>query len=177
MKVTVNGKKTRVTDDMRENAEKKMAKFDKFFNDDATAVVSYFHTKHTEGVEFTVKDRGTVYRCEVEADSYRNAVDRAEDRLEGLIRKNKTRLEKRLRAGAFDSYPMDEPYEEEPEFRIRTKEFSVKPMSTEEAILQMNLSEHNFFVFVDEATGQTNVVYKRKNNEYGLLLPLVDDVR
>ena len=50
-------------------------------------------------------------------------------------------------------------------------------MSTEEAILQMNLSEHNFFVFIDEATGQTNVVYKRKNNEYGLLLPLVDDAR
>ena len=127
MKVTVNGKKTHVTDDMRENAEKKMAKFDKFFNDDATAVVSYFHTKHTEGVEFTVKDHGTVYRCEVEADTYRNAVDRAEDRLEGLIRKNKTRLEKRLRAGAFDNYPIDEPYEEERNSAFAPKNFPSSP--------------------------------------------------
>ena len=93
------------------------------------------------------------------------------ERIEGQIRKNKTRLEKKLREGAFDR-TADEPepeIEEDGEFIIRKKSFSMKPMSVEEAILQMNLLGHTFFVFEDDVTGETNVVYRRKNDEYGLI--------
>ena len=93
------------------------------------------------------------------------------DSIERQIRKNKTRLEKRFRAGAFDEYFGDEATEEEPEFRIRTKTFSFKPMSVEEAILQMNLLGHQFFVFENSDSGDTCVVYTRKDGAYGLIVP------
>ncbi len=171
MKLTITGKQTRVTDDMRKQAEQKLKKFEKFFGDDAEANVTYYHTKRSECAEITIHYKGTIFRSEVEDSTYRCALDRAEDRIEGQIRKNKTRLERRLRAGAFDSYADEEQPEEEPEFRIRVKEFPMKPMSTEEAILQMNLTSHSFFVFIDDKTGNTNVVYKRHEDEYGLLIP------
>ena len=91
--------------------------------------------------------------------------------LERQIRKNKTRLEKKLREGAFLNYVPDEEYDEEEEFDIRVKSFPVKPMSVEEAILQMNLLKHQFYVFRDAETEEVCVVYARKNGGYGLIVP------
>lgn len=89
------------------------------------------------------------------------------------IRKNKTRLEKRLREGAFAPDALSgEPVEEEPEYRVvKSKSFPVKPLDVEEAILQMNMSGHQFYMFRNMETGEINVVYRRRDGDYGLLEP------
>ena len=104
-------------------------------------------------------------------DTFRNALDRAVNAIERQIRKNKTRLAKRLREGAFDQGILDtgEDIEEDVEFTIRRKSFTLKPMSVEEAIMQMNLLEHEFFVFKDDETDRVCVVYKRHDETYGLI--------
>ncbi len=172
MKTTIIGRQVRVTDEMKTLFEKKLSKFDKFFQDSAEAYVTLYRTKIHEVTEVTITSNGILYRSEVEDTTFQNALDRVMERIEGQIRKNKTRLEKKLREGAFDR-TADEPeteIEEDGEFIIRKKSFSMKPMSVEEAILQMNLLGHTFFVFEDDVTGETNVVYRRKNDEYGLIV-------
>ena len=107
--------------------------------------------------------------------SFRNALDRAVEVIERQIRKNKTRLARRLRGQGVSMQLPDDPqeyeYDEEGEFEIRTKSFAVKPMSPEEAVLQMNLLGHAFFLFRDDRTGQICAVYKRHDNTYGLIIP------
>ncbi len=172
MKTTIIGRQVRVTDELKALFEKKLSKFDRFFQDSAEACVTLYRTKIHEAVEVTIASNGILYRSEVEDTTFQNALDRAVERIEGQIRKNKTRLEKKLREGAFDKTagePEDE-IEEDGEFIIRRKSFSMKPMSIEEAILQMNLLGHTFFVFEDAESGETNVVYRRKNDEYGLIV-------
>jgi putative sigma-54 modulation protein len=107
----------------------------------------------------------------VEDETFRNALDRAVYLIERQIRKNKTRLERRLRSGAFEGGILEtgEDFEEEAEFNIRRKSFSIKPMSVEEAIMQMNLLGHEFFVFRDSKSEEICVVYKRHGNTYGLI--------
>lgn len=174
MKLTISGKQLTVRPSLRDLTEKKLARFDRFFGDEAEATVSYSCRHDQQYVEITIYQGGTIFRAEEGAATFQNAIDEAVDALERQIRKNKTRLEKRLRAGAFDPVPnapapMDE--EEEGEFRIRVKSFPVKPMSVEEAILQMNLLEHQFFVFRDDKTEKPCVVYRRKDGDYGLIVP------
>ena len=120
--------------------------------------------------------QGTIFRSEVGDETFLNALDRAIYGIERQIRKNKTRLEKRLKKGAFDNGFLfsEEEFEEEEEFNVRKKTFPVKPMSTEEAIMQMNLLQHEFFVFRDDMTENINVVYKRKDGDYGLIVPEED---
>ena len=116
---------------------------------------------------------------EILASSFSNAglycfdVDQAIEAILRQIRKNKTRLEKKLKEGAFKTLP-EEPVEREeeiPEFKVRTKSFTVKPMAVEDAILQMLLLEHDFFLFRDVKTGELNVVYKKIDGDYGLIIP------
>lgn len=160
-----------ITDDLKTLFDKKLTKFDKFFKDDAVAYVALSRKRGKENLELTISSGGTLYRSEEENTTFNNALDRAMDSIERQIRKNKTRLEKRLRDGAFVRQTGDLTVEEEPEFKIRVKEFPVKPMSPEEAILQMNLLEHEFYVFENVETGEINVVYKRKDNNYGMIVP------
>ena len=133
----------------------------------------HFSKRHgLEMVEITIRTAGLLFRAEEGSETFANAIDNAVDALERQIRKNKTRLEKQIRAegiGIVDADFAD--VEEEPAFRIRTKTFSVKPMAVEEAVLQMNLLGHSFFVFSDAETGDTCVVYKRKDGDYGLIVP------
>lgn len=173
MKVTIVGRQMTVRDSMKEMVEKKLLKFDKFFGDEAEATVTFSRKRNKENLEVTIVAAGTLFRCEVEEEDFQTALDRATDAIERQIRKNKTRLAKRLRDASFfvPTGESDEAYEEEPEFRIRTKTFPFKPMSVEEAILQMNLLDHQFFVFEDAVTGNTCVVYARKDGGYGLILP------
>jgi putative sigma-54 modulation protein len=103
-----------------------------------------------------------------------NALDETIEAILRQIRKNKTRLEKKLKEGAFVPAPEEEApaeVEEHPEFRVRTKSFPVKPMSTEDAILQMLLLEHDFFLFCNPDTGALNLVYRRDDGDYGLIVP------
>ena len=170
MKITVSGKQMTVRPSLKELTEKKLTKFDRIFGDNAEVSVVYSCRHDLQYIEITIRHDGTIFRSEEGADTFQNAIDRATDALERQIRKNKTRLEKRFRPGAFADFA-DEELEEEGEFRIRTKSFPVKPMSVEEAILQMNLLEHQFFVFRDDATEEVCVVYRRKDGDYGLIQP------
>lgn len=173
MKITVIGRKMNVYEEMKLLIEKKLQKFDKFFSGggDATVTLSCKHDQ--KYIELTIAAAGTLFRSEVGAESFRDALDATIANIERQIRKNKTKLAKRLREGTFippaaDEYDDIEADEEE---IIRTKTFSTKPMSPEEAILQMNLLGHQFFVFNDDQTGATCVVYTRHDGGYGLIVP------
>lgn len=169
MKMIMTGRQMTVYETTKEMAAKKLAKFEKFFDDNAEMTVSFSQRHGLDMVEITIRSGGLMFRGEEGSDSFANAIDAAIDSLERQIRKNKTRLEKRLREGIHID-PVEEEAEEEP-FRIRTKTFDVKPMSVEEAILQMQLLGHQFFVFSDAETGDTCVVYQRKDGDYGLIVP------
>ncbi len=173
MKITVVGRQMNVYEDMKLLINKKLSKLDKFFagEGDATVTLSCKHGK--KYIEITISAAGALFRSEVGADSFRDSLDDAVNNIERQIRKNKTKLARRLREGAFippaaEEYDDIQPDDEE---IIRTKTFSTKPMSPEEAILQMNLLGHQFFVFIDDQTGDTCVVYARQDGAYGLIVP------
>ena len=162
-----------VYEDMKLLIQKKVTKLDKFFSGegDATVTLSCKHNEKT--IEITISAVGTLFRSEVGAESFRDALDAAINNIERQIRKNKTRLARRLREGAFIPPPADDfdDIAADEETIIRTKTFSTKPLSPEEAILQMNLLGHQFFVFNDDRTGSTCVVYTRRDGAYGLIVP------
>jgi putative sigma-54 modulation protein len=164
-----------VPDDLKELFEKKLRKFNKFFRDDAVAYITLSKKRNMEVLELTISSSGTLYRSEKESITFNNALDEVIEAIERQIRKNKTRLEKRLREGAFvreASEPALMTVEEEPEFNIRVKTFALKPMTPEEAILQMNLLGHSFFMFKNAVSDEVNVVYKKRNNDYGMIIPM-----
>ena len=153
MKYTYACKKVSLNDSIKAYTEKKIAKLEKYFREDTTAFVTFSVEKdHRCTVEITVRSGGALLRAQTEAPDgdMRGAVDAAVGYIERQILKNKTRLSKRLRSEGFPAPAPVSDFDvtEEKEFAVvRTKRFAVKPMSTEEAILQMNLLGHNFFVF------------------------------
>ena len=172
MKITTVGRQMEVPRDLKELFENKLQKFDKFFKGEAEAVITLSRKKNLECLELMITSNGTLFRSEESDTTFRNALDRVIDTIERQIRKNKTRLEKKFKGSGFDfSGFAEEDYEEEAEFEIKTKTFSFKPMSVEEAILQMNLLGHEFFVFTNMESEEVNVVYKRRNGGYGLIIP------
>lgn len=173
MNISIIGRQMTVSDDLKAHVIKKLAKFDKFFDSEAEAYVTFSKIRAKECLEVTISSNGTLFRSEEISDTFMNAMDRCIDSIERQIRKNKTRLERRLREGAFTQLPSDpsDSVAEEGEFIIRTKSFPLKPMTPEEAILQMNLLGHSFFVFKNIENGETCVVYKRNAGSYGLIAP------
>lgn len=172
MKITIYGKQMSVRESLKELIEKKLAKFDKFFGQETEAFVTCKVRKGVKIIEITVNYNQTTFRSEEESETFITALDRATEGLERQIRKNKTRLEKKIKSGAFNIIDADDDdeYDEELEFKIRTKTFPFKPMSPEEAILQMNLLGHDFFAFTDDQSHKVGVVYKRKDGDYGLII-------
>lgn len=171
MKTTIVARKIDLTAGMKEYVEKKLTKLDKFFDEDSEAKITMSVEKNRQKIEATIYSHNTIFRAEqVTSDMY-VTMDKIIDDIERQIRKHKTRLEKRLRTGAFTEAPSFEvPVEEEKEFNIiKKKSFTAKPMSNEEAILQMNLLGHSFFVFKNSKTEQNNIVYKRKDGNYGII--------
>ncbi len=127
-------------------------------------------------MEITIRQNGIVYRAEQTAEEMNDALDAVIDALGRQIRKNKCRLEKRVRSSAIDDFLAQEDMvpqeEEESEYQIvRSKRFPVKPLDVEEAILQMNMVGHQFYMYRNAETGDINVVYRRKDGTYGLLEP------
>ena len=172
MKISIYGKQMTVRESLKALVEKKLAKFDKFFGDDTEAFVTCRSRKGTKIIEITINYNGTIFRSEDEGETFMTALDRAVEGLERQIRKNKTKIEKDLKRGAFIiGEEDDDEYDEEGEFEIRVKTFPFKPMSPEEAILQMNLIGHSFYAFTDAESGDVCVVYKRKAGNYGLIVP------
>lgn len=173
MKLNFNERRLEANESMHEHAEAKLKKLDRFFQKDAEAIIKFSSERGIYVAEVTVHSAHTFFRAEEKSGDLVASLDAAVDAIERQIRKNKTRLEKRLRAGAFDRNIKDDKRAapEEDDFSlIRKKRFPIKPMTAEEAILQMNLLEHEFFVFKN--AGEDNrfsVVYKRKNGGYGLI--------
>lgn len=170
MKITTTGRKVSLKPVFIERADKRMAKLDKFFSEEAIAQVTVTVEKDWQTVELTVRDGGFVARAEKSADNMEDALDSAVEILTKQIVKNRKRLETRLHKAAFEDYA-SAPGEEEPFAVVREKHFYVKPASVDEAILQMNLIGHSFFLFRNADTDEINVVYHRKNGSYGLLIP------
>lgn len=176
MLVTVIGKKCTPRDSFKERAEKKLSKIDRFFGEEAEAKVTATVEKSSQTVEVAISHDGMIYRAQAKAPNMNEALDECVDLLIRQIRKNKTKIEKRLRSGAFDNYvPEEDAVEEEKEFEVvRTKAISLKPLSVDEAILQMNMLGHSFFMFRNAETEDVCVVYQRQDGGYGLLEPSAD---
>lgn len=176
MKFNIIARKYDLKDDVRAYVEKKLSKLDKFFKDEASARVVLGTIKDNDYIEAQINAGGMIFRAEVEDKEILAAIDRIVDVIERQIRKNKTRLAKKIKLGSVADNRLISGAsfvdEDEPagEFEIvKTKRFSVKPMSTEEAILQMKLLGHNFFVFKNIETSEMNVVYERKDGKYALI--------
>ena len=171
MNITIVGRKCNPREDFRARAEKRLSKVDKLFGEEAAAKVTATVEKSCHIVEITVTKSGMIYHAEEQADNMLDALDECVDSLIRQIRKNKTRLDKKLHAAVLDDFFTDE-IEEEKDFDvIREKTVALKPQSVEEAILQMNLLGHQFYMFLNADTDEINVVYKRNANGYGLLAP------
>ncbi|MBQ6569921.1 MAG: ribosome-associated translation inhibitor RaiA [Clostridia bacterium] len=179
MTINFKARKVNLRDSFKERTEKKLKKFDKFFDENAEATVLVSLERDRQTVEVTINNNGMIYRAEDTTQDMDESLDKVIDLLTRQIRKNKTKLEKRVRdAQAFDAFaslaPDYDDVEEEDLKIVRVKKFSVKPMDPEEAVLQMNLLGHQFYIFRNVDTGEVNVVYKRKNGDYGLLEPSED---
>jgi len=170
MNITIVGRKCNPREDFRARAEKRLSKVEKLFGEEANAKVTATVEKNCHIVEITVTKGGMIYRAEERADNMVDALDECVDSLIRQIRKNKTRLDKKLHSAALDDFMPD--VEEETDFDvIREKGIALKPQSVEEAILQMNLLGHQFYMFLNAETDQINVVYKRNATGYGLIYP------
>ena len=174
MKFQFSEKKIKLPGNVHAYAEKKVMKLARYFEEDAEALIVFSVEKNRNNVELTVHGAGTWFRARESTSDMCASIDAAVGTIEGQIRKNKTRLARRLRQDAFTrsveetSFTLDET--EDDLSLVRIKSFPFKPMTREEAVLQMNLLEHNFFAFRDEDKGGAfAVVYRRNDGGYGLI--------
>ncbi|MBQ8599779.1 MAG: ribosome-associated translation inhibitor RaiA [Clostridia bacterium] len=167
MKMTYVTKKLSLSDNEKLLVERKIAKLDKFFTEEATAAITFTVMREEVTVEVTVKDHGMIFRGERSAIDKMMALDEIIDLIIRQVRKNKTRLTKTLYSELPDVDPWDEG--EEDFNLVKTKEIFLRPMDLDEAIMQMNLLDHNFFMFLDSETDKVSVVYRRKDGQYGLI--------
>ena len=171
MKTTYTVKKMTIKPSTQDHIEKKLQKLDKFFSDNADASVMLRLERDRVTVEITIRDNGLVYRAEDEQIDLLDAFDDAYDNIVRRIRKQKTKLEKRIKSAALVEFdiPLDD---ELKDFDIvKSKKFTMKPLSVQEAILQMNLIGHKFYMFHNQDTDSINVVYERNDGRYGLIEP------
>ena len=171
MKVTITAKKMQIPQNFTEYAETKInSKLSKFFGDEANAKIVMSEAKNKIILEVTVKYNSMIFRAERSAEDKNVALDDAIDKIIRQIRKNKTRVEKQLHSSFKGGF--DDVVEEQADFEVvKHKKFNLRPMSEEEAILQMNMLEHAFFMFRNAKTGEINVVYKRDDGNYAVLEP------
>lgn len=176
MQTIVRGKNITVTPALKEYAEKKVNRFEKFFEGDlkhSTVVLSV--EKDMQKVEVSIPLDGYLLRGEDQTDDMYKSIDNVVEKLERQVRKYKTRINKRIKDYSVLDLVADQitgvkEVDDEPKI-VKTKRFAVKPMTGEEAILQMDLLGHNFYVYLDADTDEVNVVYKRKDGNYGLIEP------
>lgn len=176
MKFSIYSKNIQLTDALKEATIKKLRRLDKFFQQDVEAKVVLSVEKKIHKVEVTIPFSGRIVRVEEASDDMYNALDEAVEALERQIRKHKTKLQNRRYSNGSIKFeniePLDEDEDDDEVFKVvKTKRFAIKPMNIEEAILQMDLLKHNFFVFLSADTEEVNVVYKRKDGNYGLIEP------
>ena len=173
MKFQFSEKKIKLPENVHAYAEKKVMKLARYFEEDAQALIVFSVEKNRNNVELTVRGAGTWFRAHESTSDMFASIDAAVGTIEGQIRKNKTRLARRLRQDAFSRTVEETSFvAEEPENMdiVRIKKFRMEPMTREEAVLQMNLLEHNFFAFRDADNADAfAVVYRRKDGGYGVI--------
>jgi len=174
MKITTVGRKCTIRDSFKDHAEKKLKKVERFFGDSAEAKITATVEKTCQIVEITVINNSMVFRSQERSENMNDALDLCVDSLVRQIRKNKTRLEKKIRDVSFDEFIDDTPVEEDDFEVIRTKTVDLRPESVEEAILKMNLVGHKFYMFLNAENGKVCVVYVRNDGGYGLIEPDID---
>lgn len=176
MKLVYVGKNIEVTEALKNITEEKLSKLDKYFDEDIVATVTFGTQKERHTIEVTIDLPQSKIRAEVETFDMYESIDKSIDILEKQVRKYKGKLKSKYRNTdtiRFENIiPMEETVEEDEGPKIvRTKRFTLNPMNAEEAVLQMELIGHDFYVFMNGDTGEANVVYKRKDGNYGLILP------
>ena len=173
MRIEIVGKNIEITDLMREKLEKKLSNLDKYLLIDpaTTARVVARVYPNSQKVEVTIPTKVGILRAEVVNDDFYAAVDLAIDKLEDQIRRQKTRLSRRHREHLAKAFIEEEQAEEtkEAEIPVRTKTVTAEEMELEDAIMKMELSGHNFFIYTDEESGDIAVVYRRSSGGYGLI--------
>ncbi|MBS4538128.1 ribosome-associated translation inhibitor RaiA [Clostridium sp. D2Q-11] len=176
MDIIISGKNMQVTEGLRDAVDRKIERLEKYFHKDARVDVTMTVEKNRQIIEVNVPFSGTIIRAEEDTNDMYTSIDKVIDILERQIRKHKTKLEKRKHNGRTIRFENIPDYRDiaadtnEPSI-VKTKRFAMKPMDEEEAILQMELLGHNFFVYKDANTNETNVVYRRKDGNYGLIEP------
>ena len=175
MKFQFSEKKVKLPGNVHAYAEKKVMKLARYFEEDAEALVVFSVEKNRNNVELTVRGAGTWFRAHESTTDMFASIDLAVSTIEGQIRKNKTRLARRLKQDAFSRTAEETSFAPEPDEDnleiVRIKRFHMQPMTREEAVLQMNLLEHSFFAFRDaDSDDAFAVVYRRNDGGYGLIV-------
>ncbi len=176
MKVIVSGRNLEVTDALKDQVKEKLERFGKYFRDDIEAQATLTVERNRQIIEITIPLNGTILRAEEATNDMYTSIDKAINKLYKQMEKHKTKLEKRYQGHdtiRFEEIRNIAKYEEEEMKIVKTKRFAIKPMDPQEAVLQMDLLGHNFFVFTNADTDEVNVVYKRKDGQYGLIEPYV----
>lgn len=171
MNLNIRGEKIEVTAAMKDYAEEKLTKLEKYLNNssDVTANVLVKLRNHMQKVEITIFLPSLILRSEEEQADFYAAIDNSIDKLERQIRKNKTRIESKNKVYKSLSLDFEVETEEEEEHVIKRKTVEVKPMDEEEAILQLELLGHQFYLYKDVDTNKSAVIYKRKDGNYGII--------
>jgi putative sigma-54 modulation protein len=174
MNVIITSKNFNASDHLKDTIEKKFVRLGKYFSDDIDAHITLTMEKERQNIEATITAKGTIFRAEETGTDMYIATDRIVDKLSTQISRFKTKLQKKHKEHKelmFNDIPEDNEYDHE-EIRIsKKKSFDIATMETEEAIMEMELIEHNFYLYLSPESGQVNVVYKRKDGKYGLLEP------
>lgn len=175
MKMQITAKQMQINQSFTDYANDRISsKLDKFFGDNAGAKLTLSTVKNRIILELTVTYDGMIFRAEQSAEDKNDALDACIDKIIRQIRKNKTKLAKQLRDDTFSSKIEPSDDEQTDYTVIRRKKFELRPMSIDEAILQMNMLGHSFFMFKNAETGDVNVVYKRSDDNYAVLEPSRD---
>ena len=174
MKIKCIGRFIEVSDSLRDYAEKKLSKLDWFFGANADAQVKFTQEKGGKDIaEITINDRNMLFRAEeISGDMYAS-IDKAVDKLSRQIRRHRTKLDRRMHISMPEPAPeaVEEAEEEEDRKVVKVKRFAVKPMSVDDAMMQMEMLGHSFYLFSNADTGRMNVLYIRQDGDYGLLEP------
>jgi len=173
MTIQVSARGTTIRDSFRNSLEKKLSKLDRFFGDEQLAKATVTNEGGRETVEITISANGMFFRAEKTTEDRLDSLDLVVDALFRQIVKNKTKLEKRLHKSAFTAdFASDYVGTDIAEYKVvRSKRFSLKPMDVDEAILQMNMVGHEFYMFRNSETEEVNVVYRRNDGNYGIIEP------
>jgi len=177
MKIVIKGKHIEVTDAIRNYLGKRLSKIERYLDHILEVIVTFSVEKNRHIVEITLQANRALIRAEEETDDMYTSIDKAVDKLERQIKKYKEKFYQKSYSNTdrkdlgYEEVSLGDDQSTKIAKIVKTKKFAIKPMSVEEAAMQMDLLGHNFFVFANDATNKVNVVYKRRDGNFGLIEP------